>query len=162
KTRKAIWTWGWVISSAEFAQRSTYARRDWRPFQLLSASTVLQQPAAQRVGQRLGDQHIDKLVEQRLRPVKVHPPHVLGAARQLARILLRRTFNQHTLYRAHHPFADGHRLLIDACLQEREPPLLLFVRDIVRQRCSRGSRTTAIDEAEGLIETDFSDQVHRL
>ena len=43
-----------------------------------------------------------KLVDQRLRAVEVHPAHVLGAARQLLRVLLRRTLDQHALHRADH------------------------------------------------------------
>ena len=80
---------------------------------------------------------INKLTDQIVVTVKIDPAHVFGSSGQLLRILARMPFNEHTLYRTDHAFADGHGLRLDSCLQLSQPGQLFFLQHRIGQRRCR-------------------------
>src|SRR5688572_20776080 len=121
----------------------------------------LREPPPQRIRHRLGDFDVDVAIDQRGRPVEVHPAAVAGAPRELAGVAARRALDQHALYRAHHCSRVARGLLADQRLQPLEPSLLFIVRHVVRERGRGRSGTAAVDEAVRLVEAHIGDQVQR-
>ena len=116
---------------------------------------------SQAVAHGLGDDDVGELADERRRADEVDPALVLGAARELARVLLRLALDEDALHGADHAAADRGRLLVDERLQPFEPVLL----DLVRQVLELGGRRSgprAVDEAERLIEADRPNQAQRL
>src|SRR5690606_950327 len=85
---------------------------------------------------------------------------VLGAALELAGVLLRDAVDQDALAAADHLAADVQGILVDALLQDGEALLLHLHRHIVGQVRRRGAGTGAVDKAEAGVETDVGNQVH--
>src|SRR5688572_12379148 len=116
---------------------------------------------SQAVSHGFGDDDVGELADERSRADEVDPALILGAARELARVLLRLALDEDALHRADHAGADRGGLLVDERLQPREPLLL----DLVWQVLERGGRRSgprAVDEAERLIEADRANQRERL
>ena len=116
--------------------------------------------AAQGIRQRLGDQYIGELIDQRTVAVKIHPAIIFRTPRQLAGILWRWLFNQHALHRAHHRAADFLRLLVDPLLEHDQAPLFFFGAAGIGVGGGRRSGSCRVNETEGLVETDIGDQLH--
>src|SRR5688572_1994572 len=115
----------------------------------------------QTIAHGFGDDDVGELADQRRRADEVDPALVLGAARELARALLRLALDEDALHGADHVAADRSGLLVD----ERLQPLEALLLDVVRQVLELGRRRSgprAVDEAERLVEADGADQRERL
>src|SRR5690606_32945774 len=117
--------------------------------------------SSQGVRQRLGNAHVDELADESRIACEVDPAVVLGAARDLARGLLRRPLDEHALHRAYHAAADRGRLRIDERLQALETRLRDLSRHEIAHRRGWRAGPRAVDEAERLIEADRANQIQR-
>ena len=93
---------------------------------------------------------------------EVHRAHVLGLAGQFVRVLLRRSFHQHRLHRAHHGLRDAGGVGIDVLLQAVQAGVLGGVGHVVRQVGGGRAGAARVDEGEALVEADILDQFHGL
>lgn len=66
------------------------------------------------------------------------------------------------LYRAEHATAPGHRLLVDALLQNIQTLFLIGIRHVVYHIGRRGARAGGEDKAVAHIEIDVGDKLHCL
>ena len=128
---------------------------------LASGGRGCSQPAAQTVWTRFGDYNIHESIHEPGRTSEVHPAIVLGSSRELAGVLLRRSFDEHTLHSADHPFIDRTMLCVELSLQAGEPLLLHLEGDLIGQR--RGGRpgTTAVEEGKRLIQAHVAHERER-
>jgi len=110
----------------------------------------LRQAPAQAVRARLGDDHVDEAADEGGGSGEVHPAVVGGAAGELARVLLRRPLDEHTLAGADHRQADGARLGLELRLQARQALLLDGRPDVIGERGRRRAGPAAVEEAERL------------
>ena len=76
------------------------------------------------------------------------------------RVLLRSSFDQHSLRRAQHRPAHFTGKLCDARLQDGQTAFLHRKRNRIGELCRRSARTRAVDEAEGAVESKGVDQIH--
>src|SRR5690606_36822488 len=115
----------------------------------------------QGVGQGLGDDHVHERADELVVVgAKVDHPVVLGAALELARVLLRDAGDQQALGAAHHAPADFQGVLLDTALENPQAFLLHRLRRVVRQVGGGGAGAGAVYKAEGGVEADLLDELH--
>src|SRR5712691_11795916 len=114
--------------------------------------------AAQRMGHRRGDGHLDELPHELPGAAEVDDAVVCGAARKLPGVPARGAFDENALACADQAFADTARMRIDYPLEPGEPRALHFLRRIVGKLGGGGSRPPAVDKRKRAVETDFVHQ----
>ena len=78
---------------------------------------ISDQAATKRVGQRFGDDNIDKLTNAGRVSIEINPAHVLSTSGKLPRVFLGWLLDQYSPGGADHAATDCHRLLVDSRLQ---------------------------------------------
>src|SRR5258706_4897624 len=117
--------------------------------------------AAQRMGHRRGDGHLDELPHEVPGAAKVDHALVSGAARQFPGVPARDAFDENALARADPTLADPARMAVHLLLQPGEPRALHFRRRIVGKLGGGGSGAPAVDERKRIVETDLVYQFQR-
>src|SRR5512132_528494 len=110
--------------------------------------------AAERMRQGTGDRHVDIGIDERALACKVDHPVVRRPRGELRLVLDRSTRHEDTLLRSDHGIAARTVLRVEQRLQARKTRLLDLRKNLLRQLRGGRTRSRAVREAEGTIETD--------
>src|SRR5712664_2662867 len=117
--------------------------------------------AAQRMGPRLCNPQVHEAMHELGSPGEVDYAVVAGACAQLGLVSLRKILDQNPLRGADHAFADAARLRAELRLETLQPRKLFFMRGVIGQLGSGGSRPRAVQERKRAIETDLGRELQR-
>src|SRR5882757_85474 len=92
---------------------------------------------------------------------KVDPPVVFGPPGELVRVFPGGALDEYALHSADHPFTDRTGLALELRLQPAQPLLLDLGLNFVRQRRRGRTRTSAVEEAERLVEVHVAHECER-